>query len=27
LANTLAAEFDQRQSMPASNARVIPASY
>ena len=27
LASTLAAEFDQKQSKPMSNARVIPASY
>ena len=27
LAHTLAAEFDQKQSKPVSNARVIPASY
>jgi hypothetical protein len=27
LANTLAAEFDQEQSRPAENARIIPASY
>jgi hypothetical protein len=27
LANTLAAEFDQKQSRPAENAGIIPASY
>jgi hypothetical protein len=27
LASTLAAEFDRKQSKPAGNARVIPASY